>query len=140
MPTDASLSTHDLEHGDVLVFATDGVWDNLTSQEVLDRVSSAMMSNGAWTAPEGSGVAVSKALSWLTDEKSVGEVEKDSMPLQKKLAVDITSKAKAASVDMNRDGPFAKAVQQAFPRERYFGGKIDDICVLVVIAIDQGAV
>ncbi|KAI9662155.1 MAG: hypothetical protein M1831_002851 [Alyxoria varia] len=138
MPADASLSTHDLQHGDVLIFATDGVWDNLTSQEVLDRVSSAMVSSGAWAAPEGSGVAVSKALSWLTDEKTMSEVEKDSMPLQTKLAVDITSMAKAASVDMKRDGPFARAVQQAYPEERYYGGKIDDICVLVVIAIDHG--
>lgn len=34
-PGDASVTSHQLRHGDVLVFATDGVWDNLSPTEVL---------------------------------------------------------------------------------------------------------
>ena len=141
LPEDASLTSHQLDHGDVIVFATDGVWDNLTSQEILELVSDSMTSNGAWTAPSGRGVGVSKALPWLTNDgipPMSGNDRKESLRLQTLLATDITSKAKAASVNMKRDGPFAKAVQQAFPNERWSGGKIDDICVVVMIAVQQG--
>lgn len=137
MPGDASISSHKLRHGDVLVFATDGVWDNLTSQEVLDVVSTSMIGNGAWTAPNGEAVQVSKALPYLAAESIAKESSGSTTPLQVKLAIDITKKAKDASVNAKRDGPFARAVQQAFPQERWHGGKIDDVCVLVVIAIDR---
>lgn len=139
MPSDASMSSRQLRHGDVLVFATDGLWDNLTSQEVLDTVSTAMIHNGAWTAPDKQGVQVSKALPFLAAESIVKESDGSTVPLQLRLAIDITKKAKNASVNAKRDGPFARAVQQAFPQERWHGGKIDDICVLVVIAIDSNS-
>ena len=136
MPGDASMSSHNLRHGDVLVFATDGVWDNLTSQEVLDTVSSSMVQSGAWTDPAGEGVRIGKALPLLTSENIARQGEGSADPLQLRLAIDITKKAKSASVNAKRDGPFARAVQQAFPQERWHGGKIDDICVLVMIAIE----
>ena len=138
MPGDAGISSHKLRHGDVLVFATDGVWDNLTSQEVLDVVSTSMIHHGAWTAPDGQGVQVSKVLPWLTAESIAKESNGVELPLQSRLAIDITKKAKEASVNTKRDGPFARAVQQAFPEERWHGGKIDDVCVLVVIAVNRG--
>ena len=137
MPGDASMSSHKLRHGDVVVFATDGVWDNLTAEEVLDIVSTSMVHNGAWTAPEGNGVQVSKALPWLTSENVSRESGGTKTPLQVQLAADIAKKAKDAGANSKRDGPFAKAVQQAFPQERWHGGKIDDVCVLVVIALDH---
>lgn len=137
MPDDASQSSHTLKHGDVLVFGTDGVWDNLTSQEVLDVVSGTMIQNGAWTAPNGQGVQISKALPYLTAERAANESEGHTMPLQTRLAADITKKAKDASVNTKRDGPFAKAVQQAYPQERWHGGKVDDICVVVVIPVER---
>ena len=138
MPGDASVSSHRLQHGDVLVFATDGVWDNLTSQEVLDVVSSMMVQNGAWTAPDGQAVNVSNTLPLLTAESAARDGKSAMSPLQVMLASEILKKAKDASVNTRRDGPFARAVQQAFPQERWHGGKIDDICVLVAIAVDQG--
>ena len=39
-PKDANVSQHSLRHGDVLVFASDGVWDNLSSQDILRIVLS----------------------------------------------------------------------------------------------------
>lgn len=136
MPKDASLSSHDLQHGDVLCFGTDGVWDNLTAQDVRDRVSALMMENGAWAAREGKDMQASEVLPWLTKDAAESKVE-GWVPLHTMLAIDITHKAKQASVDTKRDGPFAKAVQQAYPNERWHGGKIDDICVVVVIAIED---
>ncbi|KAI9719194.1 MAG: hypothetical protein M1828_006287 [Chrysothrix sp. TS-e1954] len=137
MPADASLSSHQLRHADVLVFATDGVWDNLTSQEILDQVSSSMIRTRAWLTPDFCGVQVSEKLPELTTSRLPTKTENGSQSLQAILATDITAKAKAASVNPKRDGPFAKAVQQAYPGERFAGGKVDDICVVVAIALDE---
>jgi len=68
MPKDATLSNHELRHGDVLVFATDGLWDNLTSQEVLRIVSESMITLGGWTAEQRTGVSISEALAKVTGE------------------------------------------------------------------------
>ncbi|KAL9055506.1 MAG: hypothetical protein Q9162_003503 [Coniocarpon cinnabarinum] len=138
MPADASLSSHRMHHGDVLVFATDGVWDNLTSQEVLDVVSSTMTHSGAWTAPDGHAVQVSPTIPYLTAE-TLSKEGHGMLPLQTRLAIEVVRKAKDASVNVKRDGPFARAVQQVYPQERWHGGKIDDICVLVVVAIDRSS-
>ncbi|KAI4155254.1 MAG: hypothetical protein LQ340_001107, partial [Diploschistes diacapsis] len=35
MPGDATVSHHDVRHGDVFVFGSDGVWDNLSPADVL---------------------------------------------------------------------------------------------------------
>lgn len=152
MPADASVSSHRLRHGDVLVFATDGVWDNLSVEEVLERVSAGMVGYGAWGLTEEGGFEANRELEGLVGgggrvegrvsvggevgERMEGKDGK-TMPLHTALAVDITAKAKAASVNMKRDGPFAKAVQAAYPRERFHGGKIDDICVVVLVAVDR---
>jgi len=137
MPKDATLSNHELRHGDVLVFATDGLWDNLTSQEVLRIVSENMITLGGWTAEQRTGVSISEALAKVTEESSnVGP----EGPLQTSLAVAITRAAKWASMNTKRDGPFAKEVQKSYPSERFSGGKVDDICVVVAIPIEGGAI
>ena len=52
MPEEADVTKHLLRHGDVLIFATDGVWDNLTHQDVLKVVSKFMFSLQAWDHTE----------------------------------------------------------------------------------------
>jgi protein phosphatase PTC7 len=42
-PSDANVSQHELRHGDVLVFASDGVWDNLSRHDILRIVSRVML-------------------------------------------------------------------------------------------------
>lgn len=131
MPKDASVTKHEIRHGDVLVFATDGVWDNLNSQEILEIVSNHMLDSKVWSEDNG-GINVKM------QPDANGE---DGTALQTTLAAAIVQKAKQASLDRRRDGPFAKAYTQAYrnnPRApRYSGGKPDDICVVVVIAYDQ---
>lgn len=134
LPKDANVSQHMLRHGDVLVFASDGVWDNLSSQDILRIVSRVMLGARAWEHTE-SGVAVGNALNGLM----MGSDGKEDMPsLQSFLAVGITSEAKAASVNTRVDGPFAKEVQRYYPFENYSGGKVDDICVVVAIVCEEG--
>ena len=136
-PKDANVSQHELRHGDVLVFASDGVWDNLSSGDILKIVSRIMLGARAWEHTEG-GVNVGKSLQHFI-ESDDGKSGAEEIPsLQSFVAVGITSEAKAASVNMKVDGPFAREVQKYYPYENWRGGKVDDICVVVAIVCEEG--
>jgi protein phosphatase PTC7 len=136
-PKDANVSQHELRHGDVLVFASDGVWDNLSSQDILRIVSKLMIGARAWEHTE-EGVSVGSGLSsFIMADDGKGGVE-DIPTLQSFLAVGITGEAKAASINTKVDGPFAREVQRYYPYENWRGGKVDDICVVVAIACEEG--
>lgn len=132
-PRDASVTNHDVRHGDVLVFATDGVWDNLSSNELLQTVSRHMAGFQAWQTGE-KGTTIGKGLKVLTEEGGIPKEKENT--LQAMLAVAITGEAKAASLNSRRDGPFAKQVQRFYPHEDFHGGKVDDICVVVAVVVD----
>lgn len=136
-PKDANVSQHKLRHGDVLVFASDGVWDNLSHQDILKVVSRIMLGARAWEHSN-EGVSVGKGLGnfILADDGKSGAEEIPS--LQSFLAVGITGEAKAASVNTRRDGPFAREVQKYYPHENWRGGKVDDICVVVAVVCEEG--
>jgi protein phosphatase PTC7 len=133
-PKDANVTQHNLKHGDILVFASDGVWDNLFNQDVLRTVSRVMTGIGAWKTSDG-GIRVVDDLRRFT-------MPEDSNPrpvtLQSALAVEITAAAKVASTNIRQDGPFAKEVQKYYPQENWHGGKVDDICVVVVLVSENG--
>ncbi|KAL9606423.1 MAG: hypothetical protein Q9179_000389 [Wetmoreana sp. 5 TL-2023] len=132
-PKDASVTSHEVRHGDVLVFATDGVWDNLNSSELLQIVSRHMTGFQAWQVGD-KGTRIGKDLDVLTAGGGIPKEKEDN--LQTLLAVAITGEAKAASQNSKRDGPFAKEVQKFYPHEDFHGGKVDDICVVVAIVLD----
>jgi protein phosphatase PTC7 len=134
-PKDANVTQHSLRHGDVLVFASDGVWDNLSSQDILRIVSRLMVRAGAWEHTKG-GISVGKGLAHfiLADDGKSGAEEISN--LQSFLAVGITGEAKAASTNTKVDGPFAREVQKYYPNEHWKGGKVDDICVIVAIVVE----
>jgi protein phosphatase PTC7 len=156
-PRDASVTNVQMQHGDVLIVATDGVFDNINNQDILKLITSRMIMTGAWTATD-SGVMVSKNLRALAapgglvdalptssgappPQKDPADNEsrpEDQVTLQSVLAATVAGEAKMASVDYRRDGPFAKEAQRYYPGDYYRGGKVDDICVVVVIAIDDG--
>ena len=132
-PDKADLQDHRLRHGDVLILATDGVWDNLNSQEVLNIVSNEMRSRGAWQKDEEQGFIVTEQIVSLT---KAGQKK----TLQGSIAAAIVAEAKAASHNEKRDGPFAKETRKFYPEEPYHGGKVDDISVVVVIPLNQRVV
>ncbi|KAK6504128.1 hypothetical protein TWF506_002338 [Arthrobotrys conoides] len=129
-PRDAHVDIHDLQHGDVLIFATDGLWDNLSAQDVLRLVSNEMVSAGGWIETPDHGIQTGEDLSRLVDEDG----EKTS--IQGVIAKKVASKAKDMSVNTKVDGPFAKEVRRYFPGEVYHGGKRDDICVLCCVVVE----
>lgn len=133
-PSDASITSHQVRHGDVLIFATDGVWDNLSAQDLLKLVSRQMKDVQAWVLGE-RGLQVGDVLSNLTQRGS-GTEKLGNDTLQTALAVSVTAEAKSASMNSFVDGPFAKEVQKFHPLDDYRGGKPDDICVVVVIVVE----
>ena len=132
LPKDASVTTHRVRHGDVLVFATDGVWDNVSPVDLLRVVSRQMTGFQAWVNDD-KGTSVTDKIHELTREGGIAERVENS--LQTTLAVNIVGEAKAASVDTRRDGPFAREVQKYYPHEDFHGGKVDDICVIVAVVV-----
>lgn len=48
-PKDADVTKHKVQHGDIVLFATDGVWDNLSAQDVLGVVTKVMEEQGYWS-------------------------------------------------------------------------------------------
>ena len=134
-PADSNDTSHEVRHGDVLIFATDGLWDNLSARELLKVVSREMTGFSAWSTEGEKGTTVSKRIHSLTEE---GGIPKHSeKTLQTLLAVSVVREAKAVSMNTKRDGPFAKEVQKFYPQEDYHGGKVDDICVIVAIVVQN---
>ena len=133
LPKESSVTNHQVRHGDVLVFATDGVWDNLSPQDALGIVSRQMIDIGAWVEKEGA-VEVSSGLDELVQ---AGQHRRaDGLALQTKLAVAIAKEAKETSLNTRRDGPFAKEVQKHYPHENWHGGKPDDIAVVIAVVVE----
>ncbi|ESZ93098.1 hypothetical protein SBOR_6528 [Sclerotinia borealis F-4128] len=138
-PRDADVLSKELKHGDVVVFASDGVWDNLSGGDILRIVSKRMRNEGAWVNGMGDrGIAVGERLGEWIEEGSAEGGDKEVLSLQSSLAVEITGEAKTASLSLRRDGPFAREVQRRYPDEKWSGGKSDDICVVVLVAVEEG--
>ena len=133
-PEDSNDTSHEVRHGDVVMFATDGVWDNLSALELLRIVSRQMTGFQAWKTGE-KGTTVSKTLDDLTQPGGISKLHEDT--LQTLLAVNVVGETKAASMNTKRDGPFAKEVQKLYPGEDFHGGKVDDICVIVAIVVQN---
>jgi protein phosphatase PTC7 len=136
LPKESSVTHHRVRHGDVLIFATDGVWDNLSPQDVLGVVSRNMIEIGAWVEKDGT-IEVGPLLSQLTQVTSGRKA--NSSALQARIAIAIAKEAKETSHNTRRDGPFAKEVQRYYPNENWHGGKPDDIAAVVAVVVDESA-
>ncbi|KAI9681205.1 MAG: hypothetical protein M1817_002487 [Caeruleum heppii] len=134
LPRDASVTDHRTRHGDVLVFGTDGIWDNLSAQDLLRIVSQHMARRKAWTSGAG-GIQAGKDLGAAT--LPTLENARAGPLLQTQLATAITGVAKQASINTRVDGPFAREMQRHYPRDNYRGGKVDDICVVVAVVVEE---
>lgn len=133
-PKHSHVSNHELKTGDVIVLCSDGVLDNLSPMDILGVVSPIMEKAGYWTST-GSPEAQVNA-SHLSDSLGSGASNKDEK-LPGLLAFAVHREAKLASLDTKRDGPFAKEVHRYYPGEDYHGGKVDDISVVICIAVQD---
>ncbi|TGZ77403.1 protein serine/threonine phosphatase 2C [Ascodesmis nigricans] len=122
-PQDADVSTHDLQNGDVILFATDGIWDNLSHQDLLNIISEESNKAGVWQQGK-EGTVPADDLASKVDEDLVAS-----------LVAKIVEVAKSRSHNTRIDGPFAKEVQRLYPGENYHGGKVDDICAVCAVVV-----
>ena len=143
-PRDAEVYHHGLRHGDVLILASDGVWDNLFTTNILQIVSHVMQEGGAWTTNSAdAGVEVAQDLGPLTEvpeyQPSALKNPPEPVALQSVLATQIVAAAKSASMNRNRESPFVREVRKYYPHDAYHGGKVDDICVVVAVVSEVPA-
>jgi protein phosphatase PTC7 len=158
LPRDADVSRHSVRHGDVLIFASDGVWDNLFDQDVLHVVSGAMTATRAWKwgragMEPGTDIALYTRVTNVADGPADPTAaalrrlqgEDQQLPPQKRrilptvqslVATRLVAAAKAASINAKLDGPFAREVNRVYPAEKWSGGKVDDICVVAVVVAE----
>ncbi|KAI5285492.1 hypothetical protein KEM52_002418, partial [Ascosphaera acerosa] len=165
LPNAADVTTWDMRHGDVLLLATDGVFDNLFRSDLLRIVTRRMFATGAWLMESrDNGDEAATAAANLEALTRPGGIDLDALfegdgddaikrqarqpaadlppalrpSLQSLLALSVLVQAKLAGMDMRRDGPFAREAQRYMPAERWRGGKIDDTTALVVVAVEEG--
>eukprot|EP00801_Mesodinium_rubrum_P006545 Mrub_06553.p1 GENE.Mrub_06553~~Mrub_06553.p1 ORF type:complete len:314 (+),score=56.17 Mrub_06553:43-984(+) len=124
---------HDLIKGDILIFGTDGIWDNLFETDVIELLKTEIKSQGYDLGN----------INFIDDIDIYNKLSKD-------LSYKLTSKSLEYSKDSTRDGPFAIKGKLACTDESYqnynkqyygrkvkpnhfYGGKEDDITVVVRI-------
>lgn len=137
-PAQADVYHHQLKHGDVVLFATDGVWDNLSAQDTLHVVQRVMEEGGYWFKSHnfpGAESLVNDTLIRNMPRRIEDKVQDKFLPGL--IAAAVMREAKIAGLDRRRDGPFAKEVKQRYPSEGWEGGKPDDIAVVVGIAVQE---
>lgn len=139
-PKQADVTHHDLRHGDIVIFATDGVWDNLSAMDTLGIVQMLMEERKYWTQNKASSELIADASLFRAISETVKPNDQaDYLPGL--IASAVMREAKLASMDMKRDGPFAKEVKKYYPGEDWHGGKVDDIAVVVCVAVqEEGAI
>ncbi|KAK3713528.1 Protein phosphatase 2C 7 [Vermiconidia calcicola] len=130
-PAQADVVRHKVRHGDVVVVATDGVWDNLSAQDTLSIVTRVMQEGGYWSTGDKETLLNNTSISSI-------DVEEHEKYLPALVATAIMREAKMAGLDRKRNGPFAKEVNYHYPAEGWSGGKPDDIAVVVCVAVDGG--
>ncbi|RKF54205.1 Protein phosphatase PTC7-like protein fig [Erysiphe neolycopersici] len=136
-PEKAGITAGNLEHGDVLIIGSDGLWDNLFNSDILKIVSQAMLRAQAWKYSSSEGFSVGKNLAaTLSCPDRISRFKLES--LHRSIVTKITAEAKAASMNKLRDGPFSQEVKRTYPNIDYSGGKIDDICVILAIVCEEG--
>ena len=132
------MSRHALKHGDIALFATDGVWDNLSAQDTLAIVTRIMEEKGYWFRSHNFPGAET-----MLNEKLIRTLPKriekanEASYLPGLLATAVMREAKVAGLDRRRAGPFAKEVKMRYPQEGWEGGKPDDIAVVVCVAVED---
>lgn len=121
-PRSAHVTSHVLEPGDVIIFVTDGVSDNLYPHQILEIVHEEMTEARNWVKSS------SGRLQWA---EGLGDC------VEKKIVERVVRLAKKMGADTRIDGPFAKEVHKYYPGEHYTGGKPDDVGV-VCIVVEKG--
>jgi len=120
-PYHADVTRHQLQHGDVVVLATDGLTDNVFAQDILKLVTSEMVSSSSW---------------YINDTNQQIECS-GTMHGAEYIAKNLVKIGSNASLDPNGLSPFTLRLRQDMGIVAP-GGKPDDITVVVMLVEDVG--
>jgi len=125
-PSDSLLASHTVEPGDVIVVGTDGLTDNLSTEEISEHVLQSILSR--WQQRQHK---VTKALQLFGPEEHLSTEQCVSLACHPgQLAIQLANAAFGASVDKKRVTPFSISATSELNMV-YNGGKPDDITVVV---------
>jgi protein phosphatase PTC7 len=119
LPSDSDVARYDLRHGDVVIFATDGLTDNVFVHDILRLVISHMENTVSWYRDEDGELQCSANLSGADA-----------------LAQNLVRLAYRNSVDPNYESPFSFSLRQSLATYA-LGGKTDDITVMVMLVHEK---
>jgi protein phosphatase PTC7 len=124
-PTAADVSRFPLRPGDVVVFASDGLFDNMEEEEVVGIV-------GAWAregvAPARAAVAAASVAAGAAGASAA------AAPFLRGLASRLALRAKELSQMRDRDSPFAKLAKDHDQPWKH-GGRPDDVMVVAALVL-----
>lgn len=125
-PSDAQLASHAVLPGDMVVVGSDGLFDNLSNEEIADALLPAVLKS--WEQREGK---VTKALGKFDAEEHLSSNQCVSLANHPgDLASKLANLAFGASLDKKRVTPFSLLATSELNLV-YNGGKQDDITVVV---------
>lgn len=122
-PEECDIDYIELQHGDLVVMATDGLSDNLYLHDILKCITAGMISSGNWV--------INEKLNKI-DVSPIGQPLKPPTPIVRQLV----SMALNISTDPNYPSPFAANVRRMLDIVS-LGGKPDDITVLAMVVEQQ---
>ncbi|KAI9222640.1 hypothetical protein BC828DRAFT_377911 [Blastocladiella britannica] len=148
-PQQAQVSDHQLRPGDVVIVATDGLFDNAFTRDILYTVHRELMTSAAAAA-----VAASKSLSPPPavpgpDADPAAKTYKPTLPSPltthhatadrvAALARALAALGRELALNDRRQSPFARAASAISGRVMH-GGKLDDVTVLAAVVVDAAA-
>lgn len=100
--------------------------------DALEIVHGVLSKHGFWVS-SATGMSINKSAF-----HEIPASPENNLYIPAHLSTALLQAAKAASVNPNRDGPFAKEVRREYPRENWRGGKVDDIALVVAVAVQEG--
>ncbi|KAJ3375183.1 Protein phosphatase PTC7 [Allomyces arbusculus] len=111
-PSDATVSEHQLRPGDVIVVATDGLFDNVHLRDLMFTVQRELH------VPLAAGTVPAATLAHHTE----------------RLAQALVAQARDAALNPTSKTPFGRAASRVYGRT-FVGGKMDDITVLASLVV-----
>jgi len=125
-PDDAITSTHQLREGDVVIFATDGVWNNISGEEILPDVFAKMLETRCWKVKKGGAITVSS-------EHLAAAMRGASGALHTTLAKTVVSRAKSVGIEARRNG------LATYPQwgPTHFDWRVGDTTVVVTVVTKE---
>ncbi|KAG4303689.1 hypothetical protein PCANB_000072 [Pneumocystis canis] len=120
--SDADEYSHCLKHGDLVVFATDGLLDNLFFKNIETIVTETLVDAGIWLKFKGN------------IKPSTDNITKDQILSAMKVSQHLVSSAKQIAYYTKIDTPFSQEARKH--RFFYRGGKPDDTVALTLLVLN----